>query len=347
MKSIVALAHELSKAVVAEGVERADEATFLRSIGCEYAQGYHFGEPIPDRAVMQLLKVVRRSERKMQPRGFFRPKQKIAKSTTEKSRRSVPTTGGKPSTKPPANLPAGAVVRQRQKGINGKSLINGAASIGASLPAVAKKAAGAALEAVTAGGPPKSRTTTQTPKPVEARTLQNGAAAVAPPPPAGLAAGGYNPAPPDPVSLKPVSKTPSDRPRPPGIVTPLAKALERASANPPPAHRPATKGRPSSKRHNGSAVEPPPVKPPPPPIPAAQIAAPVVPVAAPVTAPPTTPSTMPPSTQPDFSSLPPSIAASLARLAGGSLPVSPTQKGDAGAPAPQVKPVSKVRSSGA
>jgi hypothetical protein len=349
MKSIVALAHELSKAVVAEGVERADEATFLRSIGCEYAQGYHFGEPIPDRAVMQLLKVVRRSERKMQPRGFFRPKQKIAKSTTEKSRRSVPTTGGKPSTKPPANLPAGAVVRQRQKGINGKSLINGAASIGASLPAVAKKAAGAALEAVTAGGPPKSRTTTQPPKPVEARTPQNGAAAVAPPPPpAGLAAGGYNPTPPEPVSLKPVSKTPSDRPRPPGIVTPLAKALERASANPPPpAHRSATKGRPSSKRHNGSAVEPPPVKPPPPPIPAAPIAAPVVPVSAPVTAPPTAPSTMPPATQPDFSSLPPSIAASLARLAGGSLPASPTQKGDAGAPAPQVKSVSKVRSSGA
>ena len=52
MRSMVALAHELSKTVVAEGVERADEATFLRSIGCEYAQGYHFGEPIPDRAVI-------------------------------------------------------------------------------------------------------------------------------------------------------------------------------------------------------------------------------------------------------------------------------------------------------
>ena len=49
MRSMVALAHELSKTVVAEGVERADEATFLRSIGCEYAQGYHFGEPIPTR----------------------------------------------------------------------------------------------------------------------------------------------------------------------------------------------------------------------------------------------------------------------------------------------------------
>ena len=76
VRSMVALAHELTKTIAAEGVERADEAAFLRSIGCEYAQGYHFGEPIPDRAVSQLLKMVRRSERKLQPRGFFRPKPK-------------------------------------------------------------------------------------------------------------------------------------------------------------------------------------------------------------------------------------------------------------------------------
>ncbi len=74
LRSIVALAHELSKRVVAEGVEEAEQASFLRSIGCEYAQGYHFGEPIPERDVIQLLKMVRKSERKMQPRGFFRPK---------------------------------------------------------------------------------------------------------------------------------------------------------------------------------------------------------------------------------------------------------------------------------
>ena len=90
IRSMVALAHELSKTIAAEGVERADEATFLRSIGCEYAQGYHFGEPIPDRAVSQLLKMVRRSERKMQPRGFFRPKQQSAtKEVTKKQTRAL------------------------------------------------------------------------------------------------------------------------------------------------------------------------------------------------------------------------------------------------------------------
>ena len=79
MRSIVALTHELSKKVVAEGVEHAEEAVFLRSIGCEYAQGYHFGEPIPERDVIHLLKMVRRSEKRLQPRGFFRPKIKTKK----------------------------------------------------------------------------------------------------------------------------------------------------------------------------------------------------------------------------------------------------------------------------
>ena len=74
MRSIVALAHELGKRVVAEGVEEKEEATFLRSIGCEYAQGYHFGEPMAEKDVLQLLKMIRKSEKKMQPRGFFKPK---------------------------------------------------------------------------------------------------------------------------------------------------------------------------------------------------------------------------------------------------------------------------------
>ena len=87
MRSMVALAHELSKTVVAEGVERADQAAFLRSIGCEYGQGYHFGEPIGDRAVLQLLRMVRRSERKLQPRGFFRPKAKPLKTAGKKARK--------------------------------------------------------------------------------------------------------------------------------------------------------------------------------------------------------------------------------------------------------------------
>ncbi|HXF55523.1 MAG TPA: EAL domain-containing protein, partial [Hyphomicrobiaceae bacterium] len=78
VRSIVALAHELGKKVVAEGVEARSDASFLRTIGCEYAQGFYYGEPMTERDVLQLLRVIRKSERRLQRRGFFRtaPKRK-------------------------------------------------------------------------------------------------------------------------------------------------------------------------------------------------------------------------------------------------------------------------------
>lgn len=72
VRSIVALAHELGKKVIAEGVEEAGDVGFLRSIGCEYAQGFYYGEPMSDREVLQLLRAIRKSERRLQRRGFFR-----------------------------------------------------------------------------------------------------------------------------------------------------------------------------------------------------------------------------------------------------------------------------------
>ncbi len=76
VRSIVAMARELNKKVVAEGVEAEEDAAFLRSAGCEYAQGYYYGDPVPDRDVVQMLRRVRSSERRMKPRGMFRPKGK-------------------------------------------------------------------------------------------------------------------------------------------------------------------------------------------------------------------------------------------------------------------------------
>ncbi len=74
VRSIVAMSHELGRKVVAEGVEAAGDVGFLRSIGCEYAQGYYYGEAMSERDVMSMLKVIRKSERKLQRRGFFRMK---------------------------------------------------------------------------------------------------------------------------------------------------------------------------------------------------------------------------------------------------------------------------------
>jgi diguanylate cyclase (GGDEF)-like protein len=46
LRSIVALAHELKRDVVAEGVETADDARRVRDIGCEFAQGFYFSPPL-------------------------------------------------------------------------------------------------------------------------------------------------------------------------------------------------------------------------------------------------------------------------------------------------------------
>jgi diguanylate cyclase (GGDEF)-like protein len=55
LRSVIALAHELGKEVVAEGVETQADASYLRSIGCEYGQGYYYGEPMPAKDVANLL----------------------------------------------------------------------------------------------------------------------------------------------------------------------------------------------------------------------------------------------------------------------------------------------------
>jgi diguanylate cyclase (GGDEF)-like protein/PAS domain S-box-containing protein len=46
-QTIVAMAHALELEVVAEGVETAAQAEFLRSLGCQYVQGYLFSPPVP------------------------------------------------------------------------------------------------------------------------------------------------------------------------------------------------------------------------------------------------------------------------------------------------------------
>jgi EAL domain-containing protein (putative c-di-GMP-specific phosphodiesterase class I) len=46
LRSIVALAHDLGMDVVAEGAETDSDAVELYQLGCEYAQGFVFGEPM-------------------------------------------------------------------------------------------------------------------------------------------------------------------------------------------------------------------------------------------------------------------------------------------------------------
>lgn len=55
VKTIITLAHNLKMDVIAEGVETADQMERLRSLGCEYGQGYFFAKPLPADAATELL----------------------------------------------------------------------------------------------------------------------------------------------------------------------------------------------------------------------------------------------------------------------------------------------------
>jgi diguanylate cyclase (GGDEF)-like protein/PAS domain S-box-containing protein len=55
VSAIIAIAHSLGLEVVAEGVETAEQLSFLRSLGCDAAQGYYFSKPLPPEEFAQLL----------------------------------------------------------------------------------------------------------------------------------------------------------------------------------------------------------------------------------------------------------------------------------------------------
>jgi diguanylate cyclase (GGDEF)-like protein/PAS domain S-box-containing protein len=110
LRSIIALAHELGKKVVAEGVDAEDDVSFLRSIGCEYAQGGYYGEAMAERDVLQLLKVVRRAERRVRKSSLFRQRVRSrpdAGSQPETPPQPPPRRGGPPQMPPAAANGAG------------------------------------------------------------------------------------------------------------------------------------------------------------------------------------------------------------------------------------------------
>ena len=61
VRTIITLADNLGMAVVAEGVETAEQCARLRELRCEYAQGYLFSRPVDAETASSLLQEVRRT----------------------------------------------------------------------------------------------------------------------------------------------------------------------------------------------------------------------------------------------------------------------------------------------
>ncbi len=83
VRSAVALGHELGKRILIDGVETAEEAAELRSAGCEFGAGVYFGNAHTEGEAISLLKLIRKTERKIQPRALFPSKKKKNGSSTE------------------------------------------------------------------------------------------------------------------------------------------------------------------------------------------------------------------------------------------------------------------------
>ncbi len=56
VRAIISLAHSLRLKVVAEGVETVEQLGFLRTIGCDQYQGYHFSPPVDAAAFSKLVR---------------------------------------------------------------------------------------------------------------------------------------------------------------------------------------------------------------------------------------------------------------------------------------------------
>ncbi len=55
IRTVLELAHGLAMAVVCEGIETPEQAGRLEQLGCDFGQGFYFGQAIPARNVEQLL----------------------------------------------------------------------------------------------------------------------------------------------------------------------------------------------------------------------------------------------------------------------------------------------------
>jgi len=56
VRAMIAVASHFRLKVVAEGIETTEQVDYLRSIGCEYAQGYYYSRPLPPKTIVEYVR---------------------------------------------------------------------------------------------------------------------------------------------------------------------------------------------------------------------------------------------------------------------------------------------------
>jgi diguanylate cyclase (GGDEF)-like protein/PAS domain S-box-containing protein len=99
LRAALAMARELGKDVVAVGMEKEDDVAYVRALGCDYAQGFFFGEPMTEREVMNLLNALakssKRDERREKKKKKLEPAASDARPEIEVTR--LPTIAPEPA----------------------------------------------------------------------------------------------------------------------------------------------------------------------------------------------------------------------------------------------------------
>src|SRR5690606_33022411 len=86
LKTVLNMAHELGKDVVAVGIDTEEDMAYVRALGFDYGQGFFFSEMMTEKEVVNLLNAIARSTRREDRERMRQDKKKARKAAKEKAR---------------------------------------------------------------------------------------------------------------------------------------------------------------------------------------------------------------------------------------------------------------------